>query len=157
MDTRVEDKGGATLLACRYHDPAPVTWFLAFKGLFWSRNADTQDSNGPCFRAIWSGGRWLSVQPQGAHPPSRRLLRDWAISSSQLGHTNGQGASNPGAPCSPFSPLGPFLPFFPFSPCGYNDLVTLTSVFVWTFGKALLLGGGVIKRGGAVAHKRRKS
>lgn len=37
-------------------------------------------------------------------------------------HTNGQGASNPGAPCSPFSPLGPFLPFFPFSPCGYKGL-----------------------------------
>lgn len=37
-------------------------------------------------------------------------------------HTNGQGASNPGAPCSPFSPLGPFLPFFPFSPCEYNGL-----------------------------------
>ncbi|KAG8592896.1 hypothetical protein GDO81_000659 [Engystomops pustulosus] len=39
-----------------------------------------------------------------------------------LRHTNGQGASNPGAPCSPFSPLGPFLPFFPFSPCEYNGL-----------------------------------
>lgn len=48
--------------------------------------------------------------------------------SSQLKHTNGQGASNPGAPCSPFSPFGPFLPFFPFSPCGYNEWVTMTSL-----------------------------
>lgn len=41
---------------------------------------------------------------------------------AQVRHTNGHGASNPGAPCSPFSPLGPFLPFFPFSPCGYKGL-----------------------------------
>lgn len=32
-------------------------------------------------------------------------------------HTNGQGASNPGAPWSPLSPLAPLLPFLPLSPC----------------------------------------
>lgn len=50
------------------------------------------------------------------------LLQDNCLSNTQVRRTNGQGASNPGAPCSPFSPLGPFLPFFPFSPCGYNGL-----------------------------------
>lgn len=32
-------------------------------------------------------------------------------------HTNGHGASNPGAPWSPLSPLTPLLPFLPLSPC----------------------------------------
>lgn len=32
-------------------------------------------------------------------------------------HTNGQGASNPGAPWSPLSPLDPLEPFLPLSPC----------------------------------------
>lgn len=50
------------------------------------------------------------------------LQQDNRLSNAQVRRTNGQGASNPGAPCSPFSPLGPFLPFFPFSPCGYNGL-----------------------------------
>lgn len=50
------------------------------------------------------------------------LQQDDRSSNTQVRRTNGQGASNPGAPCSPFSPLGPFLPFFPFSPCGYNGL-----------------------------------
>lgn len=66
----------------------------------------------------------------------RALILVWGHCSTRLGddfqltgHTNGQGASNPGAPCSPFSPLGPFLPFFPFSPCEYNGLVKLKSFF----------------------------
>lgn len=37
--------------------------------------------------------------------------------SDRWKHTNGQGASNPGAPWSPLSPLGPLEPFFPLSPC----------------------------------------
>lgn len=53
---------------------------------------------------------------------SINLQQDDQLSNTQARRTNGQGASNPGAPCSPFSPLGPFLPFFPFSPCGYNGL-----------------------------------
>lgn len=54
---------------------------------------------------------------------SQLRLRMWHLETvAWVRHTNGQGASNPGAPCSPFSPLGPFLPFFPFSPCGYKGL-----------------------------------
>ena len=60
--------------------------------------------------------------------PSSLLLSQLSLqmghpeTAAQVRHTNGHGASNPGAPCSPFSPLGPFLPFFPFSPCGYKGL-----------------------------------
>lgn len=41
-------------------------------------------------------------------PLSLGYTSDW--------HTNGQGASNPGAPWSPLSPLAPLLPFLPLSP-----------------------------------------
>ena len=37
--------------------------------------------------------------------------------TADQGHTNGQGASNPGAPWSPLCPLGPLIPFLPLSPC----------------------------------------
>lgn len=59
-----------------------------------------------------------SLAVQG--PSSLLLSLPLHMTVSWVTHTNGQGASNPGAPCSPFSPLGPFLPFFPFSPCGYK-------------------------------------
>lgn len=60
--------------------------------------------------------------------------------------TNGQGASNPGAPCSPFSPLGPFLPFFPFSPCGHNGL-DKTKVSFFCDGKKKMFEKKIAKRG----------
>lgn len=49
-----------------------------------------------------------SLQTSRKHPEQPRDRRK---------HTNGQGASNPGAPWSPLSPLGPLEPFFPLSPC----------------------------------------
>lgn len=114
------DVGGAALLACRYRDPV---WILCFLGYV----LVSVDGNWMGFRLLWSGGYHLSFGALVLVDCSKWLGR--SFSSSQFGHTNGQGASNPGAPCSPFSPLGPFLPFFPFSPCGYNDWVTMTSFF----------------------------
>lgn len=59
------------------------------------------------YTALWDGVVfWVSA-------PSLCLLAD----TSDYQHTNGQGASNPGAPWSPLSPLTPLLPFLPLSPC----------------------------------------
>lgn len=70
-------------------------------------------------------GIWVARMSMGALlSEGSVVLRHREVSNPQLGHTNGQGASNPGAPCSPFSPLGPFLPFFPFSPCGHNGVIS---------------------------------
>lgn len=59
--------------------------------------------------------------PSACSSPSVFLHTRYLETVPGVRHTNGQGASNPGAPCSPFSPLGPFLPFFPFSPCGHKS------------------------------------
>lgn len=146
------DEGGAALWAGWYHDPAKMTCFSAVNGVFLCLDCRVKGEEEIHDSAVvwWKLG--ICVATGRSSSPGTTALHGWEeISSSQLGHTNGQGASNPGAPCSPFSPLGPFLPFFPFSPCGYNDLVKLTSFF-WTFGTALLLGGEWLKSE-AAAHK----
>lgn len=88
---------------------------------------------------------WIWGDHRGAHPRLCRRLDSGreTVPAHTCGHTNGQGASNPGAPCSPFSPLGPFLPFFPFSPCGYNHWVKLATFSTFRTAPGLAgVGGG---------------
>lgn len=121
----------------------------------WPEDATVRTCSDWLVRVCWLFGSAVGPVDLGNHRGARpRLCRRLdsgreTVPAHTFGHTNGQGASNPGAPCSPFSPLGPFLPFFPFSPCGYNHWVKLATFPTFRTAPGLAEGGGGIKnRGG---------